>query len=62
MRAFTFTSTSCHAILPRSDEDLSNSEYSLLKDDLGLSVISAEDVELDISWMYKSEAELKLVE
>jgi hypothetical protein len=59
MRAFTFTSTSCHAILPRSDEDLNDSEYSLLKDDLGLSIKSSEDVELDISWMEKSDAELR---
>jgi hypothetical protein len=59
MRAFTFTSTSCHAILPRSDDDLSDREYSLLKDDLGLAVRNAEDVELDISWKDKSDAELK---
>ena len=59
MRAFTITSTSCHAILPRSDEELLDREYSLLKDDLGLNVRSAEDVELDISWMHRGDAELK---
>ena len=59
MRAFTFTSTSCHAILPRTDEGLSNREYTLLKHDLGLAIRSAEDLEVDISWQNKSEVELK---
>ena len=59
MRAFTITSTSCHAILPRSDGQLSDKEYNLLKNDLGLNIRSEEDVDLDVSWQFKEVNELK---
>ena len=59
LRSFTLTSTMCHAILPRSEEGLSQEEVQLLKNDLGLALRSAEDVEVDISWQHKSEADLR---
>ena len=40
MRAFTITSTLCHAILPRTDKDLTENELVLLKDNLGLDIKS----------------------
>jgi hypothetical protein len=59
LRSFTITSTMCHAILPRTDDGLSDEEVTLLKTDLGLALRSAEDVEVDISWQNKAESELK---
>ena len=59
MCAFTITSTLCHAILPRSDEGLSDQEITLLKDDLGLTLRSIGDIDVDISWQHKERAELR---
>ena len=59
MRAFSITSTLCYAILPRTDNALTEVEVSLLKEDLGINVKSVDDIEIDISWQYKDASELK---
>ena len=59
MRAFTITSTLCHAVLPRSEEGLADNEVQLLKEDLGLQIKSQEEVERDDAWQHKTPAELK---
>ena len=59
MRSFTITSTKCNAILPRTDEGLSEQEIVLLKDDMGISVRSVANIEFDISWQHTDVNELK---
>jgi hypothetical protein len=59
LRCFTFTSTLCHAILPRSEEGLSEDWISLFKDDLGLSLRSVDDIDVDISFQHKERSELR---
>ena len=44
LRSFTITSTMCHSVLPRDKEGLSQEEVHLLKNDLGLALMSAADV------------------
>jgi hypothetical protein len=48
MSAFTDTSTLCHAILPHTNYGLSDQVIELLKNDLGLSVRSVVDIDVDI--------------
>ena len=57
---FTITSTLCHAIKPRTDNQLSEEQIGLLKDELGLSVQSKVHIEIDISWQHKAVNELKI--
>ena len=67
MIAFTITSTLCHVTLPRTDAGLTNQELQLLKDNvgqllkgnLGLDERSKTDVEVDICWQHKDQANLK---
>ena len=59
MCAFTINSTLCHAILPRSETNLSENEIILLRDDLGLDIKSESETELDKSWQHKTTTELK---
>jgi hypothetical protein len=59
MGSFTITSMLCHAILPCTDDGLSEQELGLLKNDLGLSIRSIADIGVDISWQHKEAAELK---
>ena len=59
MHSFTITSTLCDAILPRTDDGLSEVEIGLPKDDVGLSVQTAADIEIDISWQYKDDGKLR---
>ena len=46
MRAFTITSTLCHAILPRMEKDLTENKLLLLKDNLGLEIKSEIEAEI----------------
>jgi hypothetical protein len=46
-----------HAILPRTDNELSATEVGSLKDDLGLLVQSELDFEIDILWQHKEDSE-----
>jgi hypothetical protein len=59
MRTFTITLTLCHAILPRTDKDLSDNKIFLLKENLGLDIKSESDAELDKSWQHKTPTELR---
>lgn len=52
MRAFTVLSTLCHAIFPRTEKDLTET-------DLGLEIKSEIEAEIDESWQYKTNAELR---
>jgi hypothetical protein len=59
MRSFTITSTLCHAILPRTEDGLSENEIDLLRNNLGVNVKSQHDAEVDDSWQHKTMTELK---
>ena len=59
MRAFTITSTLCHANLLRTDYDLLDNQLYLLKENLGLDIKSKSDAEHDKSWQHKTPAELR---
>ncbi len=52
MRAFTVLSTLCHAIFPRTEKDLTET-------DLGLEIKSEIEAEIDESWQHKTNAELR---
>ena len=60
MRAFTITSTLCHAILPRTDVVLTEQEeLRSLKDNVDLNEKSKADVRVHFSWQCKSPSDLK---